>query len=389
MITKDDVRAIRQQLLAELPQPVLSLYADVNPGKPFNTRRAWVTRAKNSLKDLGLPNELRRKLLETLELELSAEARTLVIFGYENARGVQILRFLLHVDLPIVDVRQGRVDARWGEPYVTPLLYALDEYERTGIVWLRGSQWKFYEFFLGEIEDRSALFAEIAPEIWKELDEFDPNRVRALVIQKTAGVRDRVARKLETAAYRYLKRLAALVEKAVSEMEIRRLVLLGSKDSLSIFMQMLARGMRERVVAQITDVPANDATPPQVLEKVAPVLTELERQGELALLEEIRQQPGVWGAESVLEALQCGRLDILVAPWNIDLRVLRTPSGIVGATAQQVEALSPGESGEEVPLRDVLPELCEGYATRLEIVSGPAEDKLVKEFGGLAGRLRW
>lgn len=388
MITKDDVRKIRQQL-AQLPTPVLSLYADVNPGKPFNLKNAWVARAKNSLKELDLPAELRRQLAETIEMELSPEARTLVLFGHVNSRGVQVLRLPIDADLPIVDLRQGRIEAHWGEPYVTPLLYALDEYERTGIVWLRGAQWKFYEFFLGEIEERTGVFADIAPETWKELEDFDPNRVRALALRENAGLRDKFARRMETAAHRYLKRLAALVEKAVSEMEIRRIVLLGSADSMNIFLQMLAKGMRDLVVARISDVPARDATPAQVWEKVGPVLGELERQAELALLEQIRQQPGVWGVDPVLDALQQGRLDVLVAPWNLDLRVLRTPSGIVGATPQLVEALAPGEPHELVALRDVLPELCEAYATRLEIVSGAAEEKLAKDFASLAGRLRW
>jgi len=388
MISKDDVRTIRQNLAA-LPTPVLSLYADVNPGKPFNHAKAWVARAKNSLKDLDLPAELRKRFVEVLEQELSPEARTLVIFGHVDGRGVHILRYPLHVDLPIVDLRHGRIEARWGEPYVAPLVYALDEYERTGIVWLRGAQWKFYEFFLGEIEERTGVFAEIAPEIWKELDEFDPNRVRALAIAKNAGLRDKFARRMETAAHRYLKRLAGLVEKAVSEMEIRRLVLLGAADSMNIFLQMLTKGMRDIVVARITDVPAREATPTQVWAKVGPVLDKLERDGELALLEEIRTQPGVWGLDPTLDALQLGRLDLLVVPWNVDVRVLRTPSGIVAATPEPLEVLCPGEPREEVLLRDVMCELCEAYATRLEIVSGPAEEKLLKEFGGLAGRLRW
>jgi hypothetical protein len=388
MITKDDVRKIRENLAA-LPTPVLSLYADVNPGKPFNHAKAWVARAKNSLKELDLPSALRRELATVLEQELSPEARTLALFAHVDQRGVQILRLPIHADLPIVDLRQGRIEARWGEPYITPIVYALDEYERTGIVWLRGAQWKFYEFFLGEIEERTKIFAEITPEIWKELEEFDPNRIRALAIAKNASLRDKFARRMETAAYRYSKRLAALVEKAVSEMEIRRLVLLGAADSMTMFFQMLAKSMRDIVVARITDVPARDATPFQVGAKVGPVLENLERQGELALLDQIRQQPGVWGLDPTLDALQLGRLDVLVAPWNLDARILRSPGGVVAATPEPLEVLCPGQPKEDVLLRDVLPELCEAYATRLEIVSGPAEEKLMKEFGGLAGRLRW
>jgi peptide subunit release factor 1 (eRF1) len=158
---------------------------------------------------------------------------------------------------------------------------------------------------------------------------------------------------------------------------------------MNIFLQMLTKGMRDIVVARITDVPAREATPAQVWAKVGPVLEKLERDGELALLEEIRTQPGVWGLDPTLDALQLGRLDLLVVPWNVDVRVLRTPSGIVAATPEPLEVLCPGEPREEVLLRDVMCELCEAYATRLEIVSGPAEEKLLKEFGGLAGRLRW
>ena len=56
------------------------------------------------------------------------------------------------MELPVVDLAHGRVECRWGEPYVTPLLYALDEYERAGVLYLDQMSWRFYEIFLGEIE---------------------------------------------------------------------------------------------------------------------------------------------------------------------------------------------------------------------------------------------
>ncbi len=392
MIDKNDVLEIRNHL-ADLQPPVLSLYVEVNPAQTYNARRAWAIRAKNSVKELGLPQTLEAVVFSAIEQELAPEARTLAIFAAVETRSkrveMDVVRIPLHIDLPIVDLAHGRVEARWGEPYFAPLLYALDEYERVGVIWLRGEGWRFFEVFLGEIEEHTEVFREIEPEVWKELQEFDPGRVRSLAQARTSGSRDRFSQRMETVAYRYLKRLADLTERGVAAMEIHRLVLLGREESTKTFVQMLSRSMRESIVAQISDLPVPQASPAAVLEKVLPVLMQVEREQEMALLQQIQEQPGVWGIDPTLDALQAGRLSVLAAPWQLDEQVWICSNGLMAGTKQAASLFCDGEEPQPIALRDVIVEACAAYATRLEFVSGPAAEKLINKMKGIAGLLRW
>jgi hypothetical protein len=137
----DELNTLIQDLQAAFSDsstPVLSLYADINPARPENAGRAWVRRIKNTLKELlesgeSKPdNSLCEQVLALLEQERPS-ARTLVLFASRNPAGKPVLhRIDLQVELPVVDLAHGRVEARWGEPYLTPLFFAFDEYERGG-----------------------------------------------------------------------------------------------------------------------------------------------------------------------------------------------------------------------------------------------------------------
>ena len=388
MIGKDDVIRIQQQL-SDLEPPVLSVYADVNPAKPENANRAWALRVKNGMKALELPRDVEKRALEALELERPPEARTLALFVTADGKGGRVVRQALRVDLPVVDLANGRVETRWGDPYVAPLAYALDEYERAAVVWLHRGGWRFFEVFLGEIEEHGSVFADVAPDLWGELQTFDVGKVRATAESRTTGNRDWYARRMESAAHRHAKHLAHLVDRAVTQMGIRRLVLMGHEEATKTFADLLPRGARAIVVAHVSDLPISGASPARVLEKVQPALDQAERAAELALLERIREQPGVWGLDPTLLALGEGRLSVLVAPWELDARVWRADTGLLAGTAETAAALCQDGDPEEVALRDVIVDACAAVVTRLEFVSGPPAELLRNELGGLAGLTRW
>ncbi|MDW8353989.1 MAG: VLRF1 family aeRF1-type release factor [Bryobacterales bacterium] len=384
MLTKDEVQYIRERIAPHVA-PVLSLYADVNPAKPENARRAWVTRAKNALRELEMPEAVRQRVASALEEQVIPEARTLVLFASHEL----FQRYNLHCELPVVDLAHGRVEARWGEPYVTPLLYAIDEYERAGVLWLAGEGWRFFEVFLGEIQEADQVFAAVDPEDWQRLREYEPSRGSTLARLHPYPDRDKYSRRMEAWAHRFLRRLAHLLERAVAEREIHRLVLLGREETTRRFESYLSRAMRNRVVAHSNDVPLSNATPRDILETVGPVLEAAEREQELQLLDRVRSQPGVWGLRGTLSALQEGRLSVLVAPWKLESRVWRCPEGWLAASREEALAVCPDAEPVEVPLRDHLAELAAEFAARLEFVRGEAETRLIAELGGLAGLVRW
>ncbi|MFT0789055.1 VLRF1 family aeRF1-type release factor [Synechococcus sp. H55.10] len=391
-----------QAAFGDSSTPVLSLYADINPARPENARLAWVGRIKNAIKELPEFREGKRdpslyeQILALLEQERPS-ARTLVLFASRNADGKLVLRRIdLQVELPVVDLAHGRVEARWGEPYLTPLIFAFDEYERAGVLHLSGARWHFYELFLGELREDTEVFANISADEWRELQEL-AGRIENVVAERRArsgGTFDKLSPKEREAAkvslwmHKLYQRLAQALDKAVDRLGIERLVLMGEAWQVSHFEGYLNRGLRNRIVARVGH-PTNfhAPTPQDILERVLPVLEAAERRGELALLERIREQPGAWGVDAVLDALQLGRVEILVLPWRLETTIWRCPDGSVGGTQEMARLLCP--EPQPVALRDQVWVLARDFGAKLEFVRGEAEDRLLHEFQGAAALLRW
>jgi hypothetical protein len=383
MLTKEEVRYIREHIPGH-PPPVLSLYVDVNPANQINERKAWQLRAKKSVDALKIPQELQEQIIDLLEEE-RPHARTLVLFAAEEF----LRRYDLQVELPVVDLAHGRVEARWGKPYVTPLLYALDEYERAGVLWLHPDRWRFYEVFLGEIQEDEEIFRSVAPEEWRELKKYDLASHLGVLAARPGSHRDQYKARVEAWAHRYYERLGHLLEHALARYGVERLVLLGQDRETAFFEQLLPRSLRNRVKARLSDLPDEDASPGMVLEKVAPALEAAERKEEEDLLDQIRNQPGVWGLGPTLDALQEGRVAVLGAPWQLETHIWRCSEGWVGDTGTKAHTFCPDEQPKEVALKDVIDRLAVDFGTRLEFLRGQPEQTLLKELGGLAGLLRW
>ncbi len=389
MIDRDIMQQIRAELGALQP-PVLSLYVEVDPTQPDNARRAWELRACNAVKALAAPAAIEQAVLAALEAEFAPEARMLAVFAAETAGSqVTITRLPLHISLPLLDLSSGRVEARWGEPYITPIIYALDQYERAAVVWLRGEGWRFFEVFLGEIGEHTDVFRSVEADLWREVDQFNPQQLRERLRAQAMGNRDRFARRMENIAARYLQRLAGLTERALAHFGIHRLVLLGRDEATKQFAALLPRTVQQMVVAYVTDLPHPDAAPAHVLAKVLPALEHVEQVHEQEVLNQVIRQPGVWGIDPVLAALQEGRLSVLLAPWRLNEQVWLAGNGLLAGSREQAMLLAPEAEPQPIALRDVLVDACTAFATRLEFVSGVAEERLLRDFSGLAGILRW
>ncbi|RMD62692.1 MAG: hypothetical protein D6826_06770, partial [Alphaproteobacteria bacterium] len=122
-------------------------------------------------------------------------------------------------------------------------------------------------------------------------------------------------------------------------------------------------------------------------DKVQPVLDAAERESEMALLDAIREQPGVWGMDPVLDALQTGRVDVLVLPWDLDARIWRCAEGWFGGTPEMAKLFC--DDPQEVALRDHVWDIARDFGARLEFVRGRPEERLKREFSGIAASVRW
>ncbi|MCS7058592.1 MAG: VLRF1 family aeRF1-type release factor [Meiothermus sp.] len=375
MLTQAHVRRIREHLLPKAA-PLLSLYLDVNPAHPNNRNRAYLLRAREAMEAVGTPPGVVRRVLDALQDVPQARCR--VVFATPE----ELECYDLQVELPLFE----GVEAHWGEPYLTPLLYLLDEYDRVGVVFLDSERLRVFEVYLGEIEELTGAFRAVDPQVWRRLTQDSPGRRygpgRA---HRAAADTDRFARRMEAWTHRFYKAVAEQLEQLSLERNLQRLVLIGQRAEVSVFKEMLPRRLREQVVAVLPSLPNAQAQASEVLKLVEEVLGPIEHEREARLLDEVAER-GVAGLEQTLEFLQQGRLYLLVLPWRLEGSAYQATDGWVSSCLESARAH--GEPVREVALRRILPELAAAYGTRLEFVRGPAEERLEK-LGGLAGLPRW
>ena len=392
MIGKEEIRRIKETL-AIAEGPILSLYLDINPAKPENANRAYALRAKDAMKALGVPQDLQDRVLEVLKNQV-LEAKTAVFFAKDKL----FETLLLQVELPLVSSLKttflGEKESRfltdgalahYGEPFLLPLIYALDEYERYGVVYLDQERWRVFEIFLGEIQEVGDAFLALDTEAWRRLSLDAPGRRFNLGgISRGGAGQDLFAKRLAAWEERFYKTLSHELEQLVEERGFTRLI--GPEEHTKLFLGYLPKRLKEKLVALLPSLPHPGASPGQVLKRLEPVLEEIERKGEVELLKKLEEAypKAVFGPE-VLERVQEGRVELWVLPWHLDQTVYACDGVFF---PDEARALATCEKPEAKPLAVVLPELAAGYAAKLEFVRGEAEKQLL-ERGGMAALLRW
>jgi peptide subunit release factor 1 (eRF1) len=394
MIGKEEVRRIKESL-KDLKTPALSLYLDINPAKPDNAGRAYALRAKDAMKALAVPEALAGKVLELLQHEV-IQAKTLALFADQE----RLELFPLQVELPLVRaVKTAFVDektsrlltdgalAHYGEPFLLPLVYALDEYERYGVVYVDQERWRVFEVFLGEIAEVKDAFLALDTEAWRRLSLDAPGRRFNLSgIARGGAGQDLFAKRLAAWEERFYKALAHELVRHVEERGFTRLLLMGPEEHTKLFLGYLPKRLKEKVVAELPSLPHPGASPGEVLKRLEPVLEEVERQAEVRLLEELEEAyPKAAFGPEVLARVQEGRVELWVLPWHLEKEVYACDGLYL---AEEAQALAYCQNPEKKPLAVVLPELAAGYAAKLEFVRGEAERRLL-ERSGMAALLRW
>jgi len=382
VLRKDDIRFVKESLAPHVA-PVLSAYLNVNPAEPTNAGRAWQAHLKNALKNLDVPRDLAKQVIDKLEMERPV-GRTYAIFAADDL----FKTYELHVDLPLIDIARGRAEARWSEPWVFPFAYALDEYERYGVVFADKTTWRFFEMYLGEIAEVADAFLNLPIDHSRKLEKRPAQTFVQGVPLRGGAQGDRYERHIEAWVQRFYKQAAHRLEHLVDQWRITALILMGPTEDTHFFEQNLPRSLRLRVAMHTASLPEPGASAGQIMKRLEPVIANSIEARETALLDEVRER-GQWTAPTVLRALQMGRLHLLVAPWNPGAKVLRASGGLVVEDQRELEVYCPGQTAQEVNLRDVLPDLAAAHGARPEFVQGKAEARLHQEFGGLAGLSRW
>jgi peptide subunit release factor 1 (eRF1) len=369
--------------------PVLSLYLDVNPANPENERRGFIIRAKDAMREAGVPKELAREVEEQLSRsETKPEGRTLVMFLSEDRRSVSE-HFHLQADLPLLGPIRG-VIARWGEPHLTPLMLALGYHHRYGIVHITSKSWRFFETYLGEIEERRDAFRELDLSEWRDLSE---DAVGAPDVPARGGQgKEKFERRMQEQTHRLYNQAAGVLDGHMRNGDLRRLVVLGPSAQTSEFIETLPKHLADAVVGSGRNLELAQPSEHQVLSAAAPIIREYESREEQELLEQIRER-GISGRHDVIGALQAGRLHVLALPWespDLDQELYSCAAdGAIYADKEAARTACNGEGVETVRLGDAVPEVVAANGTQLTFLVGEGRQDLIDNFGGVAGLPRW
>jgi peptide chain release factor subunit 1 len=359
---------------------VLSVYLNVDQSRMDNLNRKFETTLKDRLSSIEqqLRNENERQ-----ELGLNAKRVLSFVSDYKpQARGLVLFcnvsdDFFWQRELNVPLSNRVYWDAT---PYVRPLVEALDEFERYGVILTDRNRARLFTVFTGNIEEHFETFAPA--DVHHVRDTGTDHLMSQMNIQ----------RKADEHARWHLKQVADLTTRLVDLHSLDRLILAGPTEATSTLHRLIPKRLRSRVVASIP-MPI-EANQQHLLEATLRIEEQAERAFELRLVEELltsaaKENGAVTGLEPTLSALRESRIWRLVYAEGLASRGSQcTSCGVLYAE----ERHSCGYCDSTVrPVDDLLERMVESVLEaggRTEQVRGEAAARL-REAGGVGAFLRF
>ncbi len=300
MVSYKDVEML-QRYVPEGNGHVLSLYVDVDQSKPANLKRGFERTVTQLLKEAEREVNLhqrsefeanRDKVLRFVRNYMPRK-KSLVIFS-DVARD-----FWWDRDLPIAlpcAVRFART------PFYQPLVEALDEYERYGVVLVDKERARLFTVSLGEIEEHEEVFDEV------------PRRTVTTSTDRLWSQKN-LQRHHDQHVHSHVKHVAEKLSELAAQYRFDRLILGGTVEAVSDLQRVLPKALRSRVVGTLS-LPVAAALS-DILSAVEKVEAEAARVRELKLVEELvttvhKGGNATLGAADTIHAVSEGRVWRLV-----------------------------------------------------------------------------
>ncbi|MDP8950836.1 MAG: VLRF1 family aeRF1-type release factor [Actinomycetota bacterium] len=387
MTQAEDVRRIKERLEGH-PGPVLSVYLSVNARYDENQRQAYKVRLRDALEELEVPEEIGGRVREEVEEIYRPRARTLVFFAAEDGL---FERYDLQVDLPEA--------YRLGEPYLAPLVLALDEHEPYGVALFDAERFRF--FVSAPIEEPAGGSHGATSGFFREVDTRPSSphpRGGGSTDMDPAG------RKQASNIHRFYKDMGELTRKLAFQDGVRHLILAGPKERTADFRSRLPEDIKERVVAE--EQVAAQGPENEVVEEFEDIMEKAENERKAGLIDQARED-GIHGVKDTVEALQEGRVYHIVALWGLEGEIRWCDHDEVAVTdIAREECPFCGRKTRVRALTDVIVDLAAARSARLEFVRAQNEiaehpnevgreeredpaDVLREEFDGIVGLLRF
>ncbi|MDD5564428.1 MAG: hypothetical protein PHQ91_12015 [Thermoanaerobaculaceae bacterium] len=297
MIRHRDIEQLQQ--LSQAPGKTLTVYLDVDQTNAANRKRQFETHLKDMLKQLRAANpdddELALTCGEVEEIVKTIEptGKTFVLARHRPL-GVSF-RKVVRITMPSF--------AYWSNgAFLRPLLEALDEHERFGIVLVDQKRARLFTVFLGDIEEHKDLISSVPP----RPDSPTSDKLRS---------QSKMERHHDESVSTHVRLVAGEIARLMEQLEVDRLIIGGNVGVASELARALPKRLRGRLV-EVLPIPVT-ATTDAILSRAGEVQTRLERAEELEvvreLLKEVRKGGrAVAGLAATLEAINEGRVWKLV-----------------------------------------------------------------------------
>lgn len=394
MITSQDLARI-ESLPAD--QSVLMAVVHVNPADQDNHGNALTTRVKSALNDLGVPPTLAGRLLDDVARAREARGRSAV---YVLGEGVDE-RFDVQLDLP--------ERFHFGHPLPALVRAVTEASPRIGVLAVDRDWARLFVLEQGEL-------TELRRERHTELDNVDRDDLTAATTavpgaQGAARAQDGSGfsgqgtgprsdsgveffqRHLDALQQRFYNDTAQALSRELGEQGLEHLILVGPVARLAEFRAEIPQAASFEVIGETNVEVGTGMAPDQMLlDRLRPLVEDFGRAQQARLMAQLQEQ-GIMEMERVLEMVQQGRVYVLVIPEDgsqVHLYRSHNPE-VPYFTARKDVPESPldGSLMERVTLEEVLPQLQSLYGLDVRRVQGEHAERLVREYGGLAGLTRY
>jgi peptide chain release factor subunit 1 len=354
----------------------LTLYLDIDQNKPANRKRGFLVQAEALLKGLKVEHGPDRKLADSIR-----RATDLVRTMKPSGSSALVV---VHMPSRTAEAHQVKVplaaSAHWRQgAFLRPIVEAMDEHERYGVVLTSTQRARLFTVSMGELTEHEDLFSDTG------------SRTRALGPDQMRSQKRRDRRHEEEVTLHAKKVIDALHDLSL-RIPFDRLIIAGTSKATAQLERLLPRRLQGKLVRTIT-MPMT-ATANEVLEGILKVQERMERDQETSLVQAVLAElhdrgKAVAGFAAVLDAVNQGRVWTLA--YNKGFTALAGVCGDCSAYSPHARGPCVYCGGDVKPLSQPVDRLAQSVLEmggRVEVVDGPAKTALAKK-GDIAALLRY
>ena len=287
-------RDLQELLDYQAQHPVLSVYLNTDPA--LGSSDVYKLKLRSNLKDIDLPEDV-DAVERYFDLEYDWSGRSVAIFSCAKEN------FFRSYPIAVSVRSRVRTSTR---PYVKPIADLLDSYGGYGVAIIDKQGTRLFSFHMGELREQEGIFGE------------NVRRMKHGGGSQAAGRRSGGAGQTyhtEGITERNMKESADFACQFFLDNNIRRVLIGGTEDNISLFRSQLPKSWQSLIVGSFPiNMAANNA---EVISRAMEIGKKTEVEREERLLETVvtgaaKNRGGVTGLGKALRAIHEGRVQRLL-----------------------------------------------------------------------------